>query len=137
MSVHQNGYPQEGYSSYNSYYYYGHPPPPHHQPNHGPTIYDESYVNTNYWAEEDESYSSSCQSGSPGELTPTPSLCSSKDIFEDSQRNCQNMDIKPSLRPNPNGPVPVRKKGVGGRRKNEKPPSPTVMKKRRLAANAR
>ncbi|CAL8113097.1 unnamed protein product [Orchesella dallaii] len=142
MSVHQNGYSQEGYTSYNSYYYYGHPPPPHHQPHPG-TVYDESYVNTNYWPEEDESYSSSCQSGSPGEMTPTPSTCSSKDIYEDSQRHClsssQNMssDIKPSLRPTQNTPVPVRKKGVGGRRKNEKPPTPVVLKKRRLAANAR
>jgi len=31
----------------------------------------------------------------------------------------------------------IRKKGVGGRRKSEKPPSPMVMKKRRVAANAR
>ncbi|ODN01506.1 Protein atonal [Orchesella cincta] len=138
MSVHQNGYPQDGYSSYNSYYYYGHPPPPHHPPPHGP-IYDESYVNTNYWAEEDESYSSSCQSGSPGEPTPTPSTCSSKDLYEDSQRNSltQNLDIKPSLRPSQNTSMPLRKKGVGGRRKNEKPPTPVVLKKRRLAANAR
>jgi hypothetical protein len=35
------------------------------------------------------------------------------------------------------GGLVVRRKGVGGRRKSEKPPSPNVMKKRRVAANAR
>lgn len=31
----------------------------------------------------------------------------------------------------------IRRKGVGGRRKSEKPPSPNLIKKRRVAANAR
>ena len=148
MSVHPNNYHQDGYSTYNSYYYYGHQPPAHHsqhaQAHH--TIYDESYINSGYWAEEDDiasPYSSSCQSSgeSPGEITPTPSTCSGKDIYEDM--NSHNKHFMPSsspekqLAPSNIITVPVRKKGVGGRRKNEKPPSPTVVKKRRLAANAR
>lgn len=150
MSVHQNGYHhhQDGYSSYNSYYYYGHPPPQHNLENqsHQTGIYEDSYVNTTYWAEEDDisTYSSSSQSGSPGELTPTPSTCSAKDIYEDSHRHflatsvgATPHEIKPCERPTPTATVLVRKKGVGGRRKNEKPPTQIVLKKRRLAANAR
>lgn len=150
MSVHPNNYhQQDGYSAYNSYYYYGHPPaqnPPHQSHHHhSATVYDESYTNPTYWAEEDDvsSYSSSCQSGgSPGELTPTPSTCSAKDIYDDSPRSFSSSSItllenKILDRPATVIPIPMRKKGVGGRRKNEKPPSPTVVKKRRLAANAR
>lgn len=44
--------------------------------------------------------------------------------------------VKGQQNVNPTG-VPSKRKGVGGRRKSEKPPAPVVLKKRRLAANAR
>ena len=41
------------------------------------------------------------------------------------------------LQHQPSQPVAVKKKGRGGRKKATRPPSPTVLKKRRLAANTR
>lgn len=149
MSVHPHNYHhQDGYSTYNSYYY-PHPAttPNHYSPHQShqqpANIYEDPYTNSTYWTEEDEisSYSGSCQSGeSPGELTPTPSTCSAKDIYEDTQRNFLTSSSIPSSEnrnPERGLPVPIRKKGVGGRRKNEKPPTQQVLKKRRVAANAR
>lgn len=128
-------YPEE-YSSYHSAnvqdYYYG--TADHHQ-NSG-----DQYQNP-YWTEEDDTKSlGSFSQSSALEQSLTPiSTCSVSSLghLNNSGRN-PGILLSSHHRKSENQPsTGVRKKGVGGRRKSEKPPSPTVMKKRRVAANAR
>jgi hypothetical protein len=97
-----------------------------------------------YWTPDEDEKSLSSTSSSITESLNGAFPCYSNDggppdelISNNNNSSSRNKVNSCSKNKGPGPHPPSKRKGVGGRRKSEKPPSPVVLKKRRLAANAR
>jgi len=118
----------------------------HHQHHHHHLQTPNSNNNNNYWTPEEDDKSLCSSSSSVVDSLNGGSYggCYSSSGSPDNNNFSGNVPkVRPNVKsskgggPGPHPQAQSKRKGVGGRRKSEKPPSPTVMKKRRLAANAR